>query len=109
MAASEYLSTKSEQSGEKALKSALYTGFSYLITVVLLIAPYLIFADYLFCLAVTLCLAILIILFFTYYISVAKGYSFKHRFLEMAGLSMGVAVLSFGIGILIRHTLGIEI
>lgn len=109
MAASEYLSTKSEDTGEKALKSALYTGAAYLGTVALLIAPYLIFQHYFFCLAVTLSVAILIILFFTFYISVAKDYSFKHRFLEMAGLSLGVAIISFGIGFLIRQTLGVEV
>ena len=35
--------------------------------------------------------------------------SFRKHFLEMAGLSMGVAALSFGIGILVREILGVEI
>ena len=41
MAASEYLSTKSEGSGERALKSSIYTGAAYIVTVILLILPYL--------------------------------------------------------------------
>jgi VIT1/CCC1 family predicted Fe2+/Mn2+ transporter len=109
MAASEYLSTKAEETGEKALKSSLYTGAAYLITVIVLILPYLVFTNYFFCLALTLSFAIIIILFFTFYISVAKDLSFKRRFFEMAGLSLGVAILSFGIGFLIRVTLGVEV
>jgi len=53
--------------------------------------------------------AVIIIAVFNYYISVAKGESFRERFLEMAGLSLSVAVFSFGIGYLIRMWLGIEV
>jgi VIT1/CCC1 family predicted Fe2+/Mn2+ transporter len=52
---------------------------------------------------------VLIIALFNYYISVAKDESFRARFLEMAGLSLGVAGLSFVIGYLIRTFLGIEV
>jgi hypothetical protein len=40
---------------------------------------------------------------------VAKDESFRERFLEMAGLSLGVAIVSFIIGYLIRIWLGIEV
>jgi len=43
-------------------------------------------------------MAILIILVFNFYISVAKDLPFKQRFFEMAGISLGVAVISFIIG-----------
>ena len=109
MAASEYLSTKSEGSGERALKSSIYTGVAYIVTVILLILPYLLVANYFLCLGLTLSIAMIIILFFNFYISVAKDYSFKRRFLEMAALSLGVAMLTFAIGFLIRKTLGIEV
>jgi VIT1/CCC1 family predicted Fe2+/Mn2+ transporter len=108
MAASEYLSTKSEGKAEKALKSSVYTGLAYVITVFLLIIPYLTITNPFICLGVTLATAVLIILLFNFYISVAKDYSFKERFFEMAGLSLGVAALTFGIGYLIRQTLGVE-
>ena len=52
---------------------------------------------------------VLIIALFNYYISVAKDESFKRRFFEMAGLSLGVAVFSFFIGFLIRAFLGVDI
>jgi VIT1/CCC1 family predicted Fe2+/Mn2+ transporter len=109
MAASEYLSTKSEGLGERALKSSIYTGVAYIGTVILLILPYLLIADYFLCLGLTLCIAMVIISVFNFYISIAKDYSFKRRFLEMAALSLGVAALTFAIGFAIRKTLGIEV
>ena len=111
MATSEYLSTKAEE-GEDAknpLRAALYTGGAYFITVYALIAPYQILDNFYGCMAVTLVIAILIIAVFNYYIAVARGQSFKRRFLEMAGISVGVTALSFGIGWLARQFLGVEI
>jgi len=112
MASSEYLSTKSDEGegeGRSPIKSALYTGGAYIVTVALLIAPYLLFADYFVCLGLTLAMAVLIILVFNYYIAVARDLDFRRRFVEMASISMGVAALSFGIGYLIRAWLGVDI
>jgi VIT1/CCC1 family predicted Fe2+/Mn2+ transporter len=109
MAASEYLSTKTEGQSEIALKASLYTGTAYIITVMLLILPYLLVGNYFLCLGITLSIAILIIFMFNYYIAIAKDLNFHKRFSEMALLSMGVALLSFGIGYLIRLTLGIDV
>lgn len=109
MASSEFLAAKSE--GRKdALKSCTYTGIAYLITVALLILPYLILPDgaYLVALGIMLVTVVVIIFLFNYYISVAKGFSFKRRFLEMAGISLGVAALSFVIGLLVKNWLGID-
>ncbi len=108
MGASEYLSTKAEESAKTPLKAALYTGSAYIVTVVLLILPYLLWDNYFVCLGFTLLAALLIIAAFNYYISVAQEVSFKHRFLEMSGLSLGVAGLSFLVGFLLRTFLGIE-
>ena len=109
MAASEYLSTKSKGDRQNAGRSSLYTGVAYILTVFMLIIPYLVVSNYFICLGFTILIAVLIILFFNFYISVAKDLSFKRRFFEMAGLSLGIAVLSFGIGYLIRLFLGIEV
>jgi len=108
MAASEFLSTRAE-GGENAGKSSLYTGFAYIVTVFLLVTPFLVLADYRVCMAVTLAVAVLIILVFNFYLSVAKDLDFKRRFLEMAGISLGVSALSFGIGILVKRVLGVEL
>jgi vacuolar iron transporter family protein len=109
MAASEYLSTRSEDTKKNPVRAAIYTGVAYISTVALLVLPYLLFENYYLDLAITLTTAVMIIAIFNYYISVAKGESFRARFLEMAGLSLGVATFSFIIGYFIRMWLGIEV
>ena len=110
MASSEFLSARSEGRND-ALKSCAYTGVAYLITVILLIAPYLIFPteQYIPALICMLAVVILIIAGFTYYTSVAQGQPFKSRFWEMALISIGVAVVSFGVGILAKKFLGVDL
>ena len=109
MAASEYLSTRSEKTSKHPVRAAIYTGIAYIVTVTLLILPYLLFENYYLDLAIALTTAVLIIAIFNYYISIAKGESFRERFIEMAGLSLSVAAFSFVIGYFIRIWLGIEI
>lgn len=109
MAASEYLSTRSEETSKNPIRAAVYTGIAYIFTVSLLVMPYLLFDNYILDLGITLVTAVLIIAVFNYYISVAKGEPFRARFVEMAGLSLGVALFSFVIGYLIRQWLGVEI
>jgi len=108
MAASEYLSTKEEQS-DNALKSAAVTGIAYFFTVILMITPYLVFSGPFVALASTFAIAILIIFIFTFYTSVAKSLSFKKRFTEMASISLGVAILNFFIGFAIKRYFGLDI
>lgn len=109
MATSEYLSTKSEPHGQNPLKASVYTGSAYVMTVVLLILPYLVFTNFYVCLSVALATGILIIAGFNYYISVAQEVPFKKRFVEMAGLSLAVAAISFLIGWALRYFTGIEV
>lgn len=110
MASSEFLSARSEGRSD-ALKSCLYTGIAYLITVVLLISPYLIFnnAQYMYALICMIGVVLLIILGFTYYTSVAQSQPFKSRFLEMSIISVSVAVISFFVGILAKQLFGVDI
>ncbi len=108
MAASEFLSNKADNNSD-ALKSSLYTGAAYIITVALLILPYLLIHNPFVALGVMLGAVIFIIFFFNFYISIAKDYNFKKRFLQMAAISLGVAALSFLIGILVKHLLGVDI
>ena len=110
MASSEFLSSKSEGRPD-ALKSCIYTGIAYLFTVTLLILPYLLFppAQYLFALGTMLVVVVAIILVFNYYISVAKDLPFRRRFTEMAAISLGVAALSFVVGLVVKNVLGVDI
>jgi len=111
MAASNYLASKADND-PKAKKAALYTGVSYLITVMLLVLPYLIVPQtgiwIYVSLAITLLIAVGIIAGFNFYVSVAKGQEFKPRFLEMAGISLGVSFFSFLVGLLVKLVFGAE-
>ena len=108
MAAAEYLSRRAE-SDPRAVKSALYTGITYVITVALLILPFLILPGKFTALSITLILAVIIILAFNYYLATARDLDFKKRFLEMTVISLGVAALSFGVGYILQGLLGVGV
>ncbi len=109
MAASEYLSTKSEDNTKNPVKSSIYTGFAYLFTVFCLILPFLFFVNVYISLACSIIIAVVIIIFFTFYISIAEDISFKKRFSEMAFISLGVATLTFIIGFFMRQIWDIDL
>ncbi len=108
MAASQYLSAKT--SGDPhPLKSAIYTGIAYLITVAILLTPYFCFASPIPALLSCLAGAALIILTFTYFVAVVQKEAFKPKFLEMLGISFTVAAISFLIGWAARAWLGVDL
>ena len=109
MAASNYLAERADGNAN-AIKSSLYTGIAYLVTVALLVLPYLLFPVHMYVAAFVtmIIIVVLIILFFNYYISVAKDEPFLRRFGEMAVISLSVAVIAFVIGVLAKNLLDIE-
>lgn len=110
MAGSEYLSIKTDGGGTiKPVTASIYTGIAYIVTVVILILPYLLIGNVYIALAVTIVAAIAIIALFNYYAAVAKDYSFKSRFWEMMAISMGVAFVSFIIGIIVKEVFNIDV
>jgi VIT1/CCC1 family predicted Fe2+/Mn2+ transporter len=109
MGASEYLSQKSSEGSQNPGKAALYTGTAYIFTVFLLVLPFLVFSNPYVALPITLGFAILVIFFFTFYISIAKDLPFVRRFLEMVAISMGIAGISFVIGLIIRMVLHVDV
>lgn len=98
MATSEYLAKKADPNEPHPLKAATYTGLSYLFTVAVLLIPYGIFSIPLVALVFCLCNATLIILLFTFFVSVVRKQSFKEGFREMMIISFSVAFISFVIG-----------
>jgi len=110
MAASNYLAERADNN-PKALKSSIYTGVAYLITVALLVLPYLLLPEYMYIMAfaIMIALVILIIMFFNYYISVAKEEPLLKNFATMAIISLSVAVISYIIGIIAKKLLGIDL
>ena len=110
MAASGYLSSREEDVEDtNPITSAIYTGSAYILTVVFLVLPYFLLSNPYLALGIMLMVTILIIAGYTYYISVAKNISFNKRFFEMALISLGVAVISFGIGMLIKVVFKVDV
>ncbi len=120
MASSEFLSSREKaheqapaESGEdnrvSPIKSALYTGASYAITVTILTTPYFLTDRLYVALAMMLGGAIIVIALYTFYISIARNVRFWPRFLEMLAISMGVALISFGVGWFLRVFLNVEV
>ncbi len=110
MASSEYLSSKSEENDEiSPKKAAVYTWIAYIFTVIALVLPFLFNLGIYLALALSLGIAILIIALFNYYISVAKNESFKARFLEMAWISIWVAIFSFLLWLVVNNVFWISI
>ncbi|SDX93944.1 Predicted Fe2+/Mn2+ transporter, VIT1/CCC1 family [Acetomicrobium thermoterrenum DSM 13490] len=106
MAASEYLSQKSEERDTHPLRASVYTGVAYIITVALLIFPFFVSSSVYAALAWSLINALIIIALFTFFVSVVRSVSFKPMFTEMALVSFGVAAISFVIGSIANKLLG---
>jgi len=109
MAASEYLSIKSEGGGQGPLKASMYTGTAYVLTVIFLVAPYLFLSNLYVCIVVVLANALIVISLFSFYVAVAKDLSFKRRFMEMTLLGLGVSTVTFLLGALVRTWLALEV
>ncbi|HWQ26485.1 MAG TPA: VIT1/CCC1 transporter family protein [Chlorobaculum sp.] len=109
MASSEYLSTKTEAGSKSPVKAAFYTGIAYILAVTVLITPYLFLQNIYLSLGMAFAGAFMIVAIFNFYISVAKGVPFRSRFLEMAGLIVVVAGISFVAGLAIRFFFGVSV
>lgn len=109
MSSSEYLSNKTEGDGSKRpLAAAIYTGMSFLLTVLALISPFTWISQPIIALLLMIVIAILIIAVFNFYYTVVRSQSFRKRFTEMAIISFSIAALSFIIGYLLKVFTGID-
>jgi len=109
MGASEYLSAKTETGEKSPVKASFYTGAAYVITVFFLVFPFMVLKNPYLSLIMTIAFAVLLIFVFSFYFSVVREISFKERFAEMFIISMGVAGLSFLIGMAVRGVLHIDV
>lgn len=108
MGASEYLSQRSETGQTDPFRASIYTGFSYILTVSLLILPFLLLTNPYSALVITLAAAVMVIFLFTFYLSVAKELPFWRRFFEMTAISLGISAVSFLLGMAIRVVLHVD-
>ena len=108
MAASEYLAKKNDPGEHHPLKAAVYTGIAYMFAVCMLLVPYAFISSPLAALAGCLVNAAIVIMLFTFYVSVVRKEPFTPAFREMICISFGVAALSFLIGWGAQRVLGIS-
>ena len=90
----------------KRYKGLFQLRFLFFALCIFLIAPFLLLTNIFASLAITLMNAVIVIFIFTFYISIAKDLNFMRRFAEMVLISLGVAGLTFVIGMLINLYLG---
>ncbi len=98
MASSEYLANRADKTDKHPIRAAIYTGITYIITVILLLLPYIFFDTPIVSLIICLINAGIIIFIFTYIVSIIRRAKFFPMFFEMIIISFGVAMVSFIIG-----------
>ncbi|WP_281951773.1 VIT1/CCC1 transporter family protein [Nitrosophilus kaiyonis] len=110
MAGSAYLEARENaDSTIEPKKYAIYTGFAYILTTAILVSPFFLIKSAKVALVFMFIGAVVSILFYNFYISVAKDENFKKRVGEMFLITFGVALISFIIGYFVNKYLGIEI
>ena len=110
MAGSAYFEAKENPSEDiNPLVYSLYTGVSYILTTTILVVPFFIFEVMSYSLIMMFISAFLAIISYNFYISVAKDLSFSKRVIQMSAITFGVALISFGIGYVVKYYFGIEI
>lgn len=101
-----FLTQRTEENKE-ALQTSFFAGVVYVFTVLFLVIPYFISTNYSIALPATLLNTLLIIVFFTFFVSVVKSTSLRKMFTVMIFISLGVAGLSFAIGWSVKAFLGV--
>lgn len=107
MAASAYMQARHEPDDSKSpWKAAVYTGISYLVVVLLLVAPYFVFTSPFVALGAMFAVVLAIVASVSFYSSVLFSRPFFTQFSEMAVASIGVAALAFVLGTAVRMYIG---
>lgn len=110
MAGSSYLEARENPDASvSAGVYALYTGISYVLTTVMLVAPFFMTETIGLALSAMFAGAVVAIAGFNFYVAVAKEQSFLVRTGQMLAITFGVALISFAIGYGVRHYLGIDL
>ncbi len=109
MAASEYLSQKSEAKNNNPVKASFYTFTAYLAVVISLILPFFLLKNYYIAFLTSLCAGVAVILIFSFFVSVVQDRKFNKIFIEMFIITGSVALISFLIGTAARKIFHINV
>lgn len=108
MASSAYMQAEYEE-GKNARKAALYTGCSYLVVVLLLVAPFFLLQSSLLAAFSMFAFTVAIIAAVSWYTSVLFERPFHRQFMQMFFFSVGVATVAFSVGLAARTVLGVSL
>jgi VIT1/CCC1 family predicted Fe2+/Mn2+ transporter len=92
---------------KKAIKKSFLEGSIYLITVFFLIIPFFILQNPFYSMAIAGFNSFIIIILFTYYVSVVKELSLKKLFSITILITLGIGLLSFIIGWIVKIILNL--
>ncbi len=110
MAGSAYLEAReNKDAGIEPKKYAFYTGLAYILTTIILVAPFFFVSSAKMGLVFMFLGAVVSIVVYNFYIAVAKEESFTRRVGEMFAITFSVALISFAIGYFVNRYFGIEI
>ncbi len=108
MASAAYAQAKQGFKGS-AKTAALYTGFSYFVSAVILASPYFVTKHMLAAIVASMVLGMGIIYSVSWYNSILSGSKLRKDFFELAGIMLGATIALFILGFIIRHFLGISV
>ncbi|MET1127978.1 MAG: VIT1/CCC1 family protein [Thermoproteota archaeon] len=107
MAGAAYVQSRHSGS-EKPGVSAMVTGLSYMLSVVLLALPYFLLGSMAISFATSVVLALAIVAAFTYYSSVIRRENFRSEFVTTSALLLGTAAASYLFGDVMGRVFGIQ-
>lgn len=108
MGTTSYLTARQSEE-ESPLSSGYFTALTYLIVVIFFVLPFLFISNPYVAMGLVVIIALIVIVLFSFYVSVVKGQRFIQRTIEMASLSLGVSMASFLIGYLIKKIFNIDV
>ena len=105
MAGAAYLQSKHDARAQP-VKNSLATGLAYILTVLILVAPFFLVAHILAAFTASVTASILLTGLFTYYSSVVEDKDFKREFAESLVLLLGIVFASYTLGEVINKYVG---
>ena len=114
MGSAAYLQAKQDPSPKGAFghrsawKSAVITGVSYILSVILLAIPYFLTHNMSYAVMFSILVGITLIAFLTFYSAVVFDRRFLREFLETVGLMLATAAITFVLGVFLGKAFGLQ-
>lgn len=110
MAASEYISKKTDVlSKRNPTKAAVYTFIAYFFVVLMLVLPFFFVTNFIVGFILSIAFGFLIIVIFSFYVSIVQDSNFRRNFSEMFIVVISVVLITFVIGYIARKLFNVNI